>query len=265
MSESKTMKANVLDKYDAIARSDGTSGCGCGCSTDVSMIGDEYDGVDGYVAEADMKLGCGMPTELADLKPGQSVLDLGSGAGLDAFIARRIIGETGRVVGVDMTPSMIERARANAEALGHENVTFIEGEIEELPLDDDGFDVAISNCVLNLVPDKARAFSEMYRVLRPGGHFCVSDVVVVGKLPESIRQSAELYAGCVAGALDRDHYLDMLGEAGFEDVKVERSREIDVPSSVLLEAVSKEELKRFRTSGGSLVSVTVTGKKSRKG
>jgi arsenite methyltransferase len=209
------------------------------------MIGDAYDGVEGYVPEADLGLGCGLPVEHAGLAEGQTVLDLGAGAGLDAFVARRIVGETGRVLGVDFTPEMVEKARANAAKLGYANVQFEHGDIEALPFAEASVDVMISNCVLNLVPNKARAFAEMARVLRPGGHFCVSDVVTRGDLPPAVRQSAELYAGCVAGALPEAEYLALLAEAGFEGVEVVKARPIDLPESL--------------GASGALWSVTVRG------
>ena len=269
-----TLREAVRAKYAAIATASGSAAAGqsddaccgpsCGCGPDddtgvSSMIGDQYDGVEGYVADADLKLGCGVPTEVAAIHPGEAVLDLGSGAGLDAFVARRIVGASGRVEGVDFAPEMVEKARDNATDLGFENVRFHEGDIENLPLKDDRFDVALSNCVLNLVPDKSRAFAEMYRVLRPGGRFCVSDIVVRGTLPESIRRSAELYAGCIAGALERGAYLEGLRAAGFSDVEIVRERPIDIPRTALLEAASEEELRRFRKDG-SLASVTVRGR-----
>jgi SAM-dependent methyltransferase len=212
------------------------------------------------VAEADLKLGCGVPTDLADLQPGEIVLDLGSGAGLDAFVARRIVGAEGHVEGVDVTPEMVGKARTNAKDLGYDNVHFHEGGIEDLPIDDARFDVALSNCVLNLVPDKARAFTEMHRVLRAGGRFCISDIVVQGDLPDTIRRSAELYAGCVAGAMEREAYLGGLREAGFSSVEVVRERAIGVPEEVLAEAASTDEIQRFRENG-ALLSVTVRGRK----
>ena len=222
------------------------------------MIGDEYDGVAGYVAEADLKLGCGLPTGVAGIKPGHAVLDLGSGAGLDAFVARSLVGEGSRVAGVDMTPEMVEKAWANAEKLGFANVTFHLGDIEALPLEDGLFDVVISNCVLNLVPSKPAAFAEMYRVLKPGGHFCVSDIVTRGALPDSIRRSAELHAGCVAGALEEKAYLDLLRKAGFAGVEVVREKRIEVPRKVLLQHASRREVAAFE-EGGQVVSVTVRG------
>jgi len=251
------LRATVRDKYAAIARGETTSCCGpdAGCD-EINMIGDAYDGLDGHVPDADLGLGCGLPVPLAGLAPGQTALDLGSGAGVDAFVARRVVGETGRVVGVDMTPEMIERARANAAALGYTNVDFLLGDIEALPLDDASVDVVVSNCVLNLVPDKPRAFAEMRRVLRPGGHFCVSDVVALGPLPAAVRASAELYAGCVAGALKRDLYLGMLREAGFDAVEVVAERRLAVPDAAL-PALTDDE--RAAWDAGGLASVTVRG------
>ena len=268
MTNQDFLKEQVRTKYDEIARRGEKAGCGCGCGcsseggTEITMIGDEYEGVDGYVAGADLGLGCGMPTELAGIEPGHTVLDLGSGAGLDAFIARSIVGEEGRVIGVDMTPSMVEKARGNAAELGYGNVAFRNGDIEELPVESDSIDVVISNCVLNLVPDKAAAFEEMFRVTKPGGHFCVSDVVARGRLPQSLQRSAELYAGCVAGAIPEDEYTGLLRSAGFEDVEVVRAKEIDLPDEVLLEAASPEQLAAFRRQGGALLSVTVKGRKA---
>jgi cyclopropane-fatty-acyl-phospholipid synthase len=255
------IKATVREKYGQIATGAAT-GCGgttcCGDdSLDISMVGDAYDNVEGYVADADLSLGCGLPTEYANLQPGQTVLDLGSGAGLDAFVARRIVGETGQVLGVDMTPEMIARARDNAEKLGYDNVTFHQGDIEALPLDDATVDVVISNCVLNLVPDKQAAFAEMHRVLRPGGHFCVSDIVYEGELPEAVKRSAELYVGCVAGAMERSAYLDTLRAAGFANVRVVKEKVITIPE----EALRPEENVALRASGSEAQSITVYGER----
>ena len=234
MNTPESLRTSVRDKYAAVARGEVLSCCGdSGCGDEINMIGDAYDGVEGYVPDADLKLGCGLPVEHAGLAPGQTVLDLGAGAGLDAFVARRIVGEAGRVLGVDFTPKMVEKARKNATSLGYENVQFDHGDIEALPFADASVDVVISNCVLNLVPDKARAFAEMRRVLRPGGHFCVSDVVSHGALPAAIRASAELYAGCVAGALDQVDYLALLRAAGFEQVEVVTERPIELPAGLL--------------------------------
>lgn len=239
--------------------SSGNSGC-CSGELEVTMIGDDYDGVEGYVADADLQLGCGVPTDLAGIEPGDAVLDLGSGAGLDVFTARHITGPDGRVVGVDFTPEMIRKARANATTLGFDNVTFAEGDIENLPLEADQFDIVISNCVLNLVPDKSAAFAEMLRVLRPGGHFCVSDIVVRGVLPDAVRRSAEMYAGCVGGAIEEADYLAMLRDAGFDDVAVLRRKTIDVPDEALLKRAPADEVNAFR-DGGAIESITVRGER----
>ena len=257
------IKATVREKYAQIAVGAASSCCdtsGC-CTDDISMIGDAYDTVEGYVAEADLGLGCGLPTEHANLQAGQTVLDLGAGAGLDAFVARRIVGETGRVIGLDMTQEMVDRARANAQALGYDNVDFYLGDIEAMPFEDGTVDVVISNCVLNLVPDKKTAFAEMYRVLKPGGHFCVSDVVYQGEMPEAVRRSAELYVGCVAGAMEREAYLGALQEAGFSDVKVVKDRVIDVPDAALEQILGPAEREALRQSGSAILSVTVYGVK----
>ncbi len=262
MNDNTRVKESVRRKYDEIARRGEKAGCACGCGPDsIVMIGDEYDGVSGYVADADLGLGCGMPTKLAAIEIGQTVLDLGSGAGLDAFVARKIVGESGRVIGVDMTESMIVKARENAAKLGYDNVVFELGDIENLPVESGSVDVVISNCVLNLVPDKSSAFAEMYRVLKPGAHFCVSDIVVHGELPESIRTSVELYAGCVAGALKQDEYLALIHEAGFADVEVAKVKVIDVPDEVAERDASTADLSAFKRNGGAIVSVTVIGVK----
>ena len=253
------IKNVVREKYARIAVEAESSCCGSGdavcCGDDVSIIGDAYADVEGYVAAADLNLGCGLPTEHANLSPGQTVLDLGAGAGLDAFVARRIVGEEGRVLGVDMTREMVEKARANARALGYDNVEFYLGDIEAMPVDEATVDVVISNCVLNLVPDKKAAFAEMYRVLKPGGHFCVSDVVYQGEMPEAARRSAELYVGCVAGAMERDAYLGALAEAGFTDVRVVKEKHIEVPRKVLQAAA------RTVLGEAEIQSVTVYGEK----
>jgi ubiquinone/menaquinone biosynthesis C-methylase UbiE len=261
-SEHDALRDTVRSTYAAIARGD-TAGCGpscCGSAGDVTdMIGDAYDTVDGYVAEADLHLGCGVPTEHAGLESGQTVVDLGSGAGLDAFVARRIVGDTGRVIGVDFAREMVAKATANTEQLGFDNVSFIEGDIEEIPLDAATADVVLSNCVLNLVPDKARAFAEIHRILQPGGHFTVSDIVSQGPLPDAIRRSAELHAGCVAGALGEVDYLAYITAAGFDDVVIHTRRRIKIPDEALPNDLSKADRAAFAKSG--LISITVQGTK----
>lgn len=257
------VKSLVMQKYAAVARDSGASSC-CGdsCTEDISMVGDAYDGVEGYVEAADLSLGCGIPTEVAGIQAGDTVLDLGSGAGLDAFVARSLVGAEGYVLGVDMTSAMVEKARENAKNIGFQNVRFLLGDIESIPVDDNKVDVVISNCVLNLVPDKLKAFSEMYRVIRPGGHFCISDIVVRGFLPDGIKRSAELYAGCVAGAIAQEKYIRLLKAAGFSNLRVEKEKEIHIPDEVLLVAAGAEALENLRRSNGAIVSITVYGEKA---
>jgi arsenite methyltransferase len=258
----------VRDRYGAIAR-EGASCCSpvsCGCGPEMApdglnMIGNAYAGVAGHLAEADLNLGCGVPTRHAALAPGETVLDLGSGAGNDAFIARHEVGPDGRVIGVDMTPEMIAKARASASKLGYENVEFRLGEIERTPVEAGSVDVVISNCVLNLVPDKASAFAEMFRVLRPGGRFCVSDIVATGELPTPVQDAAGLYGGCVAGAMPEADYLALLAEVGFERVHVAEAKPVTVPEDALAPHMDGEELAVFRASDIVLKSVTVLGSK----
>lgn len=224
-------------------------------------MNDDYSRLPGYVPEADYGLGCGLPTEVAYLSPGDTVLDLGSGAGNDAFVARAIVGEPGRVIGVDMTAAMVAQARANAARLGFANVEFRLGEIEHLPVAQETVDVVVSNCVLNLVPDKARAFAEVWRVLKPGGHFSISDIVVEGDLPAAVRQSMEAYAGCVAGAMDKADYLRLIEAAGFLAVRVAREKPVAVPDDLLVEALGQAGAEHARASGARLLSLTVYGEK----
>jgi arsenite methyltransferase len=200
--------------------------CGCGCcgGADANKISERI----GYTNEemesvpegANLGLGCGNPVALAELAPGETVLDLGSGAGFDAFIAARAVGEGGRVIGVDMTPAMLARARENANTGGYGSVEFRLGEIEHLPVADGSVDAVISNCVINLSPEKGQVFLEAFRVLKPGGRLLVSDIVMVGELPEKVRQSISAYIGCIAGAVSRERYLALIRRAGFPEVEV---------------------------------------------
>jgi arsenite methyltransferase len=247
----------VRQRYATIARESAgrcaPASCGRGpemAPDGLNVIGDAYAGVAGHVADADLNLGCGVPTRLAALAAGETVLDLGSGAGNDAFIARHEVGPEGRVIGVDMTPEMIAKARANAARLGYDNVEFRLGEIEHLPVAADSVDVVISNCVLNLVPQKARAFAEIFRVLKPGARFCISDVVSVGDLPEGVRRDAELLVGCVAGAMDKDAYLELVEAAGFGAVRIAEARRLRLPAELT-----------ERCGAASLESVTVVSTK----
>jgi SAM-dependent methyltransferase len=261
------IKQVVRERYAsaAVAKSSccGPKSCGgtSGPDLGLNMIGDAYQGVDGYLSDADLGLGCGLPTRHAGIKEGDVFLDLGSGAGIDAFVARRIVGKSGRVIGVDMTPEMIERARENAAKLGYDNVEFRLGEIEDLPVKAATVDVVVSNCVLNLVPDKARAFAEIYRVLRPGAHFCVSDIVATGELAEPIKKAAALYVGCLAGALPRETYLRSIENAGFEEVEVSETKAVELPDEVLSLHLREPDIVTFRRTGVSLQSITVRATK----
>ncbi len=263
--KAEDFKLIVREKYGEIARQSvlqtsssccGTSGC-CG-DPGFTMMSDDYHNLAGYHPDADLGLGCGIPTQFAGIQPGDHVLDLGSGAGNDCFVARALVGETGQVTGLDFTQQMIEKATQNALKLGFNNIRFIHGDIEEMPLPDDQFDVVLSNCVLNLVPDKGKAFSEIFRVLKPGGHFCVSDVVIKGSLPEDIRKSAELYVGCVSGALDVDDYLGIIGSLNFKQVTTHKLKEIEIPAEVLRKCLSEAEISAFRDSGTGIYSITVS-------
>jgi ubiquinone/menaquinone biosynthesis C-methylase UbiE len=268
MANLENVKEIVKEKYGKIANKNKTEeecGCSCGCGPaveeDYSVFNDDYKNLDGYVAEADLALGCGVPTQHAGIKKGDTVVDLGSGAGNDVFVARSLVGESGHVIGIDMTEEMISKAEENKAKLGFENIDFRLGDIENLPIDDHQTDVVISNCVLNLVPDKQKAFSEIHRILKPGGHFCISDVVIQGELPASLQKSAEMYAGCVAGALQKDEYLGIINQAGFSEIEVKTSKTIDLPEDVLKDYLSTEEMNDFRKSGLGIFSITVVGTK----
>jgi SAM-dependent methyltransferase len=262
----------VRQKYAEIANQDpdqnAMSCCGVGQSCGTGMEGtytifaEDSSGLEGYAKDADLGLGCGLPTAFAGIQPGYTVLDLGSGAGNDCFVARAQVGEKGKVIGVDMTPEMIERARINADKLGYNNVEFRQGEIEKLPVAGQSVDVVVSNCVMNLVPDKNKAFSETFRVLKNGGHFCISDVVIKGVLPEKVRSDMELYAGCVAGAVDVEKYLSIIAETGFENIRIAKMRKIEIPDSLIAGlGYSSDEIEEWKNSGTGIFSITVLANK----
>lgn len=274
MNKSDQLKNIVVEKYSEIALQDKAeneaSCCGVnGCSTvDYAVFADDYSMTKGYNSEADLGLGCGIPTEFAQIREGDTVLDLGSGAGNDCFVARELTGESGKVIGVDLTDVMIQKARKNADKLNFNNVEFRKGDIEDLPVGDQSVDVVISNCVLNLVPDKAKAFSEMFRVIRPGGHFSVSDVVLKGELPDNLKNDAEMYAGCVSGAIQSEEYLRLLRDAGFEDVSVQKEKIVSLPDEILSKYLTESEMKEYRVGSDpgkpitrGVFSVTVYGRK----
>lgn len=263
----KDLKFVVQEKYGEIAKQskiqNETSCCGVGgcCTLDYAVFAESYNQEKGYNPDADLGLGCGIPTQFASIKTGNSLLDLGSGAGNDCFVARAIVGETGKVTGIDFTDAMLEKARKNNEKLGFKNIEFIKGDIEEMPLENNQFDVVVSNCVLNLVPDKTRAFSEIMRVLKPGGHFCVSDVVLKGELPEKLQQNAEMYAGCVSGAIDMDKYVGIIREQGFRNIEIHKQKEIEIPEDVLKQYLTNEEISKFKNKEIGIFSITVSGEK----
>ena len=267
MKTESELKQIVKDKYGEIAMQDKeknmSSCCGAGgCSTEVyNIMSDDYTTLEGYNADADLGLGCGLPTQFAKIKKGDVVVDLGSGAGNDCFIARHETGETGKVIGVDFTPKMIERARMNAEARGFNNVEFREGDIEHMPITSNVADVIVSNCVLNLVPNKDGVFKDMYRVLKPGGHFSISDVVLEGTLPEGLRKDAEMYAGCVSGAIQKEVYLELIKANGFENITIQKEKPIVIPDDILKNYLNLEQMQTFKTGNSGIFSITVFAQK----
>jgi len=262
------LKEIVKQKYSEIALQDKetnqASCCGSGCcSTEVyNIMSDDYTQMQGYNPDADLGLGCGLPTQFAKIKKGDVVIDLGSGAGNDCFIARAETGEAGKVIGIDFTPAMIEKARANAEKLGFHNVEFRQGDIEKMPVTANIADVIVSNCVLNLVPDKDAVFKDIYRVLKPGGHFSISDVVLVGNLPDALRKDAEMYAGCVAGAIQKEVYLELINNNGFKNVTVQKEKPIIIPDDILGNYLSPSEIQSFKSGNTGIFSITVFAEKS---
>ncbi|MBL6446329.1 arsenite methyltransferase [Fulvivirga sp. 29W222] len=264
---SEELKKIVRDKYSQIAEQDkdmnAASCCGAGgCSTEVyNIMTDDYSELHGYNADADLGLGCGLPTQFAKIKKGDVVIDLGSGAGNDCFVARHETGETGKVIGVDFTEAMIKKARANAEKLNFNNVEFRFGDIEDMPISDDSADVVVSNCVLNLVPDKQKVIAEISRVLKPGGHFSISDIVLVGQLPEALRKDAEMYAGCVSGAIQKDEYLGFIHEQGFQTITIQKEKPIIIPDDILSKYLTSAELENFKSGTTGIFSITVYAEK----
>lgn len=267
MQTDNELKEMVRTKYSEIALQDKetnqSSCCGAGgCSTEVyNIMSEDYTALAGYNADADLGLGCGLPTEFANIKPGDTVIDLGSGAGNDCFIARRATGEKGKVIGIDFTPAMIEKARMNAEKLSFHNVEFRQGDIEHLPVSANVADVVVSNCVLNLVPNKAAVIQEIFRVLKPGGHFSISDIVLEGALPDKWKSVAELYAGCVSGAIEKQVYLDLIDAAGFKNLVLQKDKPIIIPDDILINHLSKEEILAYKNGNTSISSVTVYAEK----
>ena len=267
MQTEEQLKEIVRKKYSEIALQDKetnmSSCCGAGgCSTEVyNIMSEDYTTLNGYNADADLGLGCGLPTQYAQIKKGDVVVDLGSGAGNDCFIARHETGETGKVIGVDFTPAMIDKARSNAEVRGFNNVEFRQGDIESMPITANTADVIVSNCVLNLVPNKDAVIKDIYRVLKPGGHFSISDVVLVGALPEGLRKDAEMYAGCVSGAIQKEVYMELIHANGFEQVTIQKEKAIIIPDDILINYLTTEQIAEFKNGATGIFSVTVFAKK----
>ena len=268
METNNTLKSIVKEKYEYIANQsksqNETSCCGttsCCSTVDYTIFSESYEKLVGYNPDADLGLGCGVPTQFAGINKGNHVLDLGSGAGNDCFVVRAIVGETGKVTGLDFTDAMLARANENSKKLGFLNVEFIKGDIEEIPMPDSSYDVVVSNCVLNLVPDKDKAFAQIMRVLKPNGHFCVSDVVIKGRLPEKLRKDAEMYAGCVSGAIEMTKYIEIINKQGFQNVIVHKQKEIKLPVEILKNYLSTDEIAGFTNGETGIFSITVSGYK----
>jgi len=267
MKNQEQIKRTVKEKYSTIAMESyrNNSCCSCGCLEESSksnpVVKDEYKNLDGYMPDADLGLGCGIPTEYARLKKGDTVVDLGSGAGNDCFVARAAVGEEGLVIGLDMSEPMVHKARENAIIQGYNNVEFHVCEIEQMILEDNTADVVISNCVLNLVPAKRKVLSEIYRILRPGGHFSISDIVLNNPLPGSLKTQAELYVGCIAGASLKKEYMAYIEESGFKNIEVLVEKEIPLQEEWLKEFLSESEIKQLHEANPGIRTITIYAEK----
>lgn len=267
MKTESEIKEMVKQKYSEIALQDKTTNqsscCGAGsCSTEVyNIMSDDYTELKGYNPDADLGLGCGLPTQFAEIKKGDVVIDLGSGAGNDCFIARAETGESGKVIGIDFTDAMINKSRENAEKLNFNNVEFRQGDIEHMPVSANTADVVVSNCVLNLVPNKNNVFAEIYRVLKPGGHFSISDIVLHGNLPDQLKNAAEMYAGCVSGAIQKETYLELIKINGFSNIKIQKEKAIIIPDDILSNYLSAAEIEAFKSGETGIFSISVYAEK----
>lgn len=267
MKTEDVLKKEVRERYAKIAEQgkavNAASCCGSTSTSDnvYNIMMDDYSEIEGYVTDADLGLGCGLPTQFARISKGDTVIDLGSGAGNDCFVARHETGPEGKVIGIDFTPVMIEKARINAEKMGFNNVEFREGDIDEMPVNDAVADVIVSNCVLNLVPDKAKVMREIFRVLKPGGHFSISDIVLVGQLPPSLKEDAEMYAGCVAGAIQKEEYMAQMRKAGFQNILIQKEKPITIPDDILLKYLTPEQMAEFNQGETGIFSISVYAEK----
>lgn len=267
MKKEQELKDIVKERYTKIAeqgKAENASSC-CGATTPsnkvYNIMMDDYSDTEGYIEDADLGLGCGLPTQFAKINKGDTVIDLGSGAGNDCFVARHETGEEGKVIGIDFTPIMIKKARENAEKLGYNNVEFREGDIDKMPVNDNIADVIVSNCVLNLVPNKQKVIAEIFRVLKPGGHFSISDIVLVGNLPKELQEDAEMYAGCVAGAIQKTDYLQMITDNGFNNVTIQKEKPITIPDDILSKYLTSEQVNDFNKGKTGIFSITVYAEK----
>lgn len=269
MKTNDDVKKMVQEKYGSIAQTSKkqnlSSCCGttcCSSETEVySIMADEYSGLEGYSENADLGLGCGLPTEFAKIELNDVVVDLGSGAGNDAFVARKVVGENGKVIGIDFTQQMIDLSRQNAEKLSYTNVEFLLGDIENIPLENNVANVVVSNCVLNLVPNKLKVFQEIHRILNDGGHFSISDIVYVGHMPDKWKEVSELYAGCVSGAIKKEEYLQFIEKANFKNIVIQKEKEITIPHDILMTYLTESEINEFKNSNSKIISITVYAEK----
>jgi arsenite methyltransferase len=267
MNTEQELKDIVKERYAKIAEQDkannASSCCGATATSNkvYNIMMDDYSDTEGYAADADLGLGCGLPTQFARIKEKDTVIDLGSGAGNDCFVARHETGPEGKVIGIDFTPIMIQKAQTNAEELGFNNVEFREGDIDAMPVNDNTANVVVSNCVLNLVPNKQKVIAEIVRVLKPGGHFSISDIVLVGDLPIALKNDAEMYAGCVAGAIQKAEYLKLIADQGFQNIQIQKEKPITIPDDILSKYLSEEEVKAFNKKATGIFSITVYAEK----
>lgn len=264
MKKKADIKELVKLKYGEIALQNQNSSCcssGCCCSPDGahSIMSEDYTQLEGYNADADLGLGCGLPTKFANIKKGDTVVDLGSGAGNDCFIARQEVGESGKVIGIDFTPQMIAKAEENAKKRGFDNIEFRIGDIEDMPVDDNWADVVVSNCVLNLLPHKDKIFHEIFRVLKPSGHFCISDIVINGELPPSLSEAVEMFVGCIAGAITKDEYIGEITKAGFKQIEILKENNIILPDDLLSKYKSNDSVEAIESKSFEIISITVRG------
>ncbi len=267
MKTEKEIKELVRQKYSEIALQDkaenASSCCGGTCSSQevYNIMTESYEDIAGYHPDADLRLGCGLPTAFAKIKAGDVVVDLGSGAGNDCFVARHETGETGKVIGIDFSEAMLNKARENADRRGFNNVEFRLGDIENIPIAANTADVIVSNCVLNLVPNKWAVIQDIYRVLKPGGHFSISDIVLVGEIGDALRTQAELYVGCVTGAIQRSEYLEIINACGFVNMQIQKEKQIHLPKDILEKYVGDADMQAFLSGEIGVYSISVYAEK----